>query len=476
MNPDAELDQAIAAHRAGHLGAAEAHYRAFLKHRPDHGGANHNLGLLISQRGEPEQALAHFQAACQAEPSRGQNWLSYAKAMLASNREADALALLEQAKTTGISGPAFDALLQKLQPNSRDAQDLDAAIKQYTQAIARDPNNAALRFQLAEALYAQGQAEDAIAAYRQVIVLKPDDPEAHFRLGALLSENGRITEGFAHYMRRAELVHGHGAATCSAEPQPPHRSKHDHEQRDYLAGGAATADAPEVGDIFHLEDGGRLPGAAVNPANVTPDLLEKWRSNRPQLVVVDDFLMPDALEKLRRYCAGSTIWRRNYSAGYIGATPQDGFACPLLAQIAEEVRVTFAGILAPHDLRYLGAFKYDSELSTGTNTHADNAAINVNFYIAPDEANLDSGSGGMDIWDAAAPSEFMMRLYNSNEAEVRAFLARSNAGFTRIPHRANRAIFFQSDLFHKTSDCRFAEGYLNKRINVSLLFGDRAAG
>lgn len=70
----------------------------------------------------------------------------------------------------------------------------------------------------------------------------------------------------------------------------------------------------------------------------------------------------------------------------------------------------------------------------------------------------------------------MMRLYNSNEAEVRAFLARSNAGFTRIPHRANRAIFFQSDLFHKTSDCRFAEGYLNKRINVSLLFGDRAAG
>jgi len=44
---------------------------------------------------------------------------------------------------------------------------------------------------------------------------------------------------------------------------------------------------------------------------------------------------------------------------------------------------------------------------------------------------------------------------------------------TRIPHRANRAVIFKSDLFHKTSDCRFAEGYLNKRINISLLFGQR---
>ena len=34
---------------------------------------------------------------------------------------------------------------------------------------------------------------------------------------------------------------------------------------------------------------------------------------------------------------------------------------------------------------------------------------------------------------------------------------------------------FRSDLFHKTRDCRFREGYVNKRINVSLLFGYRSA-
>jgi hypothetical protein len=40
-----------------------------------------------------------------------------------------------------------------------------------------------------------------------------------------------------------------------------------------------------------------------------------------------------------------------------------------------------------------------------------------------------------------------------------------------VPHRANRAVIFKSALFHKTDDCRFRAGYLDRRINVSLLFG-----
>ena len=99
--------------------------------------------------------------------------------------------------------------------------------------------------------------------------------------------------------------------------------------------------------------------------------------------------------------------------------------------------------------------------------------MNVNFYIAPDEANLDPESGGMDIWDVGAPPGEEMRRYNGDEALARDFLRQSGAQMTRIPHRANRAVIFKSDLFHKTSDCRFREGYLNKRINVSLLFGHR---
>ncbi len=428
---DPELLRAVNAHRAGQAADAERHYRAFLQRHARHAGANHNLGLLLTQRGEPGAALAHLKTALDADPAQGQYWLSYAKALLAAGRNVDALELLQRGRQLGLSGPAMEALLLKAQEQPGES----------------------------------GTTQAAIAHYRGVVAREPDNAEAHFRLGSLLSENGAVAEGFAHYMRRAELAWKRSAPL--SPDQPEHRIKHDREQAAYLAAKGLSG--------FHLEDGARLAGPAVNPANATPELLTRWQGSDPQLVVIEDFLVPEALAKLRAYCAGSTIWRRNYDAGYIGGTPEDGLACPLMAQIAEEIRTTFSGILGAYRFRYLGAFKYDSTLSTGTNIHADNAAINVNFYIAPDEANLDPDSGGMDVWNVSPESEPHMRRLNGDEAAAKEFLSRNNAKLTRIPHRANRAVIFKSDLIHKTSDCRFAEGYLNKRINVSLLYGDRAA-
>jgi tetratricopeptide (TPR) repeat protein len=406
--------------------------------------------MLLAQQGQDAQSLPLFQAALKSQPGIGQYWLSYASALLATGHPREAQLVLSRGQQRGFAGPGVDALLQKAQ-------------------AALTPSKADLLIEQGTAHAMQGRMTEAIAAYREAIVLAPGNAQAHFRLGSILSETGQIAEGFAHYMRRAALVHSQSARTQDG-PQPVHRAKHDREQAEYLAAtlGLDTAVLP-----YHLEDGARLAGPAVDPANATPELVQQWRNSHPQMVVIDSFLTPPALDRLRKYCAGSTIWHRNYDAGYIGATPEDGLACPLMAQIAEEVRTTFPQMIGAHGFRYLGAFKYDSTLSTGTNTHADNSAVNVNLYIAPDEANLDPDSGGMDIWDIAAPAGEEMRRYNGDEALARDFLKQRGARMTRVPHRANRAILFKSDLFHKTSDCRFREGYLNKRINVSLLFGHR---
>ena len=42
-----------------------------------------------------------------------------------------------------------------------------------------------------------------------------------------------------------------------------------------------------------------------------------------------------------------------------------------------------------------------------------------------------------------------------------------------VPHRANRAVIFDSDLFHETDRIAFKEGYLNRRINITMLYGLR---
>jgi tetratricopeptide (TPR) repeat protein len=459
---DTALAAALADHRAGRIAAAEKAYRALIGADPRHAAANHHLGVLLVQSGRVDDGINHLKLALEANSAEPLYYFSLAKGLLAAGRPAEAGAALKQAAQRGLADTRFGPLKSEIR---------DKAVTAYRQALAVRPGDAGLLDNLGSALLVQGKVEEAIACFRQALDHAPGFAEAHFHLGAVLSQKGRVAEGFEHYMRRAALVYGSGKVQSGDGPEPAHKIKHDKAQRNYLYGGDALSDAPEVAAMFKLADGSRLEGPAVNPRNCTAELLECWRQSRPQMVVIDNFLNDRALERLRAYCAGSTVWRKIYPAGYLGAAPEDGFACPLLAQIVEETQSVFSAILAGEVFRYLGAFKYDSELSTGTNTHADNSNVNVNLYITADEANLDPDSGGMEIWDAAAPNIETMRRLNGSEEMVREFLRRIGANRSVIPHRANRAVIFKSSQFHKTDTFRFKSDYLSQRINISLLFG-----
>ncbi|HSS14094.1 MAG TPA: hypothetical protein VLL04_09380, partial [Rhizomicrobium sp.] len=241
-----------------------------------------------------------------------------------------------------------------------------------------------------------------------------------------------------------------------------HKQRHDSEQQAWLGDKAAA---------FYLADGNRIAGPAVNPAGRVAEISE---AGQPQILVIDDLLTAEALDKLRRFCMDSTIWRQIYDGGYLGAFPEHGFAPPLLAQIAEELRSVYPAIIGDHPLLHFWAFKYDSSLR-GTGTHADFAAVNVNFWITPDEANLDPDRGGLVVWDAAAPLDWDFAKYNAADEDIRAFLEREKAKPVVVPYRANRAVVFDSDLFHETDIINFKPGYENRRINVPLLFGHRQA-
>jgi len=450
----AALRQALADHRAGQLASAEKAYRALLGEDARDVAANHHLGVLLVQSGRMEEGLSHLKSALETNPAEPLFYFSLAKGHLAAGNPAEAGAVLRQAMQRGVGDERFEPLKTQMR---------DAAVAQYRRMLALRPDDPAVLDNLGTALLEQGSTDQAIACYRRALMHDPDFPEAHFHLGAVLSQHGQVAEGFAHYMRRAALVHGGGLSP--AENPPPFKRKHDQAQRAYLRGRNPEATA----GVFELADGDRLSGPAVNPAS--PQLLEQWRTSSPQLVVIDDFLTEPALQKLRAYCAGSTVWKKIYEAGYLGAAPEDGFASPLLGQIVEEIQSVFAPILAGESFRYLGAFKYDSALAAGTNTHADNSKVNVNFYIAPDDANLDPESGGMQIWDAGAPDIRTMRRLNGSEELVQAFLKQTKAKRVTIPHRANRAVIFKSTQFHKSDSFRFEDDYLSQRINISLLFG-----
>jgi len=193
------------------------------------------------------------------------------------------------------------------------------------------------------------------------------------------------------------------------------------------------------------------------------------------ICVIDDFLSAHVLDELRSYCLESTVWFANrYAHGRLGAFFREGFNCPLLTQIAEELRVAFPLLIGDkHRLLQLWGFKYSSRQPV-THAHADFAAVNLNFWLTPDTANLSENSGGLVIYDVEAPADWDFNTYNKDGGRISLFLLQTGARSISIPYRANRAVLFNSDLFHATQRLNFRPEYENRRLNITMLFGRRS--
>jgi Flp pilus assembly protein TadD len=419
--------EALRRHQSGALAEAEPLYRQILTLDPRHADSLHLLGVIAHQIGRREDAVALIERAIRIEGG------------VAAYHNHLGLALETRGKRT------------------------DAA-RRYGRALALDANFAEAHVNFANLLKDDGKLDDALTHYARALALKPDVAETHYNLGLALRLQGKLDEAFAAFRRHADLKFTGGPG----EPNPaPHKQKHDREQRDYLNG--LDLDGP-----IHIEGGARV-AAAINPAIDSNAIESDWATARPQVAVVDDLLTPDALDELRRFCWGSNVWRVVYRNGYLGGFPNTGFACPVLAQIAVELGAKLPGIIRHHKLMQCWGFKYDSTL-TGINVHADQAAVNVNFWITADEANRDKDSGGLKVWDVPAPLDWDFQKFNNDEGAIRAFLAEKESRAVTVPYRCNRAVIFDSDLFHETDRLDFAEGYRNRRINVTMLFGLREDG
>lgn len=59
---------------------------------------------------------------------------------------------------------------------------------------------------------------------------------------------------------------------------------------------------------------------------------------------------------------------------------------------------------------------------------------------------------------------------------IEQLLKPTNFANITVPHRPNRAVIFDSALFHQTDKYNFKQGYENGRINLTLLFGKMNKG
>ena len=384
-------------------------------------------------------------------------------------------------------------------------------------AVALSPQDAAAHHNLGITLKELGRFDEAAVSYKKAIALKPNLSEPHVNLATVLNGMGFRENALWHFKRYLQLERGTKPLNPQHESfQKTSKAKIDHdiEQFEYLAtsgydskkfrelAGVYKIVASEIdcasdtevvplsdkhrgllGDTYnrplHILEAPLLDEPAIGKSLNINKITNDYFSHEFGLTYIDDFLSLKTLESLREFLLGSTIWFDFFHpGGYMGAYLKHGLASPLILQIAEDLRLKLPKIFKHHKLTQLWAYKYDSRARDkasfdGIKAHADMAAINVNFWITPKSANLDPSSGGLVVYNAEAPEGWDFKTYNGDTKKIYEEIQKHSERKTVIPYNENRAVIFNSNLFHETDNIDFKDGYENRRINVTMLFGER---
>ena len=456
------------------------------------------------------------------EPASLEPLLESARARVASG-ELDA-AIAEFEALIGRFGPRADVLLPlgavyqdlgrnqdaqhayakaaELEPDNVDALsmagqcayalgDLALADGWLSRALELDPRSAFALFVLGQLRSDQGRVEDAVRLIRGVRAANRGDPWTEARSAALLEapvtretadrEWAASRAKLAHDFEQLHYLRAKGRLGALFDPViAQYRAAHADPRLRAEANTIVTLDPQKYPLLartykapLHAPDPGPPAGPLLNPALDWREIEDRYLQAVPHVVWVDDFLSPAALEAVRAFCLESTIWNE-IKGTYLGAFMPDGFAGRLLFGIAAELRAKAPRVLGDHLLQTMWGYKYEAR-SAGIGVHADGAAVNVNFWITPDDANLAPESGGMRVYTYKVPKEWDFARFNYDHAEIRRMLESAGAGHVSVPYRANRVVIFDSGLFHETDALHFREGYENRRVNITMLYGARAA-
>ncbi|MCX7227816.1 MAG: tetratricopeptide repeat protein [Burkholderiales bacterium] len=474
---------------------------------------------LARRRGDAATELEACRAWARLEPSPPEPAIALAAALAAVGHAAQAADAYEG--VIAAHGARVDLLIALGSVHEEMARG-DDAFRAYTRAVELEPDNADALIYAGVAARDAGRSAEGEALLERALRVVPDSAHALFNLGLLRMDRGGLDAAArdfdtARALRRGEpwsdAVLGQRLATSRCDPRDMDwgctrfKLEHDIEQLGYLRAAGrigpgydaviaeyrrALGDPALPTDPYSMVplDPARYPTLAASykrplhvPVIAMPegplvsdtlhwdDIEARYLDAEPNRVCIDGLLTPAALDAVRTWCLEATVWN-DVKVGYLGASMHDGFASPLLLRIAAELRARMPRVIGERPLQTMWGFKYDSQYA-GTGVHADEAAVNVNFWITPDEANLDASGGGLIVHSREAPRDWGFRRFNVDVPEIRRYLASVGSESIRVPYRSNRAMLFDSDLFHETDAFRFRPGYENRRINITMLYGTR---
>jgi predicted TPR repeat methyltransferase len=172
------LQEAVALHQQGQLQAARARYERVLELVPGQFDAQHLLGVIAKQQGDPELAVRLISQALDANSSHA------------------------------IARCNLGAALQ-------DLGRTEEALACYELAVQIEPNYALAYSNRGNALRKLGRLDDALASYECALAIRPAYPEAWCNRAMVLQDLGRVDEALASTEQALQGRKGYADAWCA---------------------------------------------------------------------------------------------------------------------------------------------------------------------------------------------------------------------------------------------------------------------
>jgi tetratricopeptide (TPR) repeat protein len=199
MSVDAAADRALELHTAGATAEGVALLRSSVARAPRHFETRFRLGSLLHVSGDLDGAVASYAAAIALDAGVAVAHVNMGEAQrIRGDLGAAEIALSAALRLGHESAAVLNSLgLVYHYSRGRGAE----ARATFERALALEPENAEVLFNLGVAHKHAGRTSDAERAFRATLAHAPGYASASLNLAALFHENGQLAEAVKHYER-----------------------------------------------------------------------------------------------------------------------------------------------------------------------------------------------------------------------------------------------------------------------------------
>lgn len=188
-NPTTTYSNAVSAHKAGDLDAAERGYRAFLKTDKTNAEVQYLLGATLMQKGQAEAAIKPLRACAETQPNHVGALNTLGAALSVAGQADEALVVLSRAADLS---PQDQKTLTNLAKACTDAKQFNLGAKTFKRILALAPHHTTATSGLATCLLELDRNEEAITLLEAALSAGIEDPKHYELLIQQYSNMGRL--------------------------------------------------------------------------------------------------------------------------------------------------------------------------------------------------------------------------------------------------------------------------------------------